>query len=121
MAKAAPITLVAIKIDFKTELVFSVLDPFGAEVVQENPNAPYVGEGVLPISIGEEEGEESGLAEDDPMVGSAPLGLGALVANENPDVGVGALVEPLVPTGTLVEPLVPTVGLVVLVPMHLSD
>jgi len=67
-----------------------VLDPFGEKVVQTNPFGPYVGE------VGKELGEELGLAKDDPVVWSAPLGLpprlGAVDSSEDPDDKLGALV-----------------------------
>jgi hypothetical protein len=146
--------------------LISVLDPFGAGVVQENPYGPFVGG----------EGEELGIAKVDPadIVWFEPLGLsliGGFVPNENPFDGVGALVTKedsddglgvlvkLAPVGALVKlttlgdglgalvelapnpddglgafdanedpddglgalvKLAPTVGLLVLVPTHLS-
>ena len=121
-----------------------MLDPFGGEVVQENPYGPFVGG----------EGEELGVAKVDPadIVRFEPLGLsliGGFVPNENPFGGVGALVTkedsddglgPLVELapnpddglgafdanedpddglGALVK-MAPTVGLLVLLRTHLS-
>jgi hypothetical protein len=127
-----------------------VLDPFGGEVVQENPYGPSIGG----------EGEELGIAKVDPadIVRFAPPkldgGVGALDMKEDSGDGlrvleelaaVGALVK-LAAVGAIVElttlgdglgalvelapnpddglgalvKLAPTVGLLVLVPTHSS-